>query len=239
MGLLFAGTENGVWVSFDFGQNWKSLQLNLPHTSVRDLLVHGDDLIAATHGRSFWILDDIVAVRQMITGWPQLVSSWPAVVAGGRRFSMTLFNVAPAYRARRDANTDTPLPADEPAGENPPDGAIIDYFLACAPSGPVTLEVLDAQGKLVRRYSSADPPERTEADLEKELIPHYWLREAKTLSAEPGMHRWTWDLRYAAPASTTHEYPSSAVPHDTPRYPLGPLVLPGQYTVRLAANGQS
>jgi photosystem II stability/assembly factor-like uncharacterized protein len=223
--LLFAGTENAVWVSFDDGDHWQSLQLNLPHTSMRDLAIHGDDLIVATHGRSFWILDDITPLRQM--------------TAAVTNAEAHLFKPAPAYRVRRDTNTDTPLPADEPAGENPQDGAIIDYFLANSPSGPVTLEVLDAQGKVVRRYSSADPPERTPEELEKELIPHYWLRWTKTLSVQPGLHRWIWDLRYAAPASTAHEYPSSAVPHDTPRYPLGPLVLPGQYTVRLTTNGHS
>ncbi len=224
-GLLFAGTEKAVWVSFDDGGHWQSLQLNLPHTSMRDLVVHDNDLIVATHGRSFWILDDIAPLRQMSAG-----------VASAQ---VHLFDPGLSYRVRRDTNTDTPFPADEPAGENPPDGAVIDYFLANAASGPVTLEILDTQGKLVRRYSSADQPERTEADLEKELIPHYWLRAAKTLSAEPGMHRWIWDLRYTTPEASTREYPSAAVPHDTPRYPLGPLVVPGEYSVRLTANGHS
>jgi hypothetical protein len=192
---------------------------------MRDLLVHGDDLIVATHGRSFWILDDITTLRQM--------------TAAVTHADVHLFHPAQAYRQRRDTNTDTPLPADEPAGENPPDGAAIDYFLAKAASGPVTLEILDGQSNLVRRYSSADQPPQTQEQLEKELIPKYWLRAVKTLSAEPGMHRWIWDLRYALPASTTHEYPIAAVPHDTPRYPLGPLVLPGLYTVRLTASGQS
>ena len=224
-GLLFAGTESAVWVSFDEGEHWQSLQLNLPHTSMRDLTIHGDDLIVATHGRSFWILDDINPLRQM-----------SAAVASA---AVHLFDPAPAYRVRRDTNTDTPLPADEPAGENPPDGAVIDYSLANAASGPVTLEILDAQGKTVRRYSSADPPERSREELEKELIPHYWLRQPKTLAVGAGMHRWIWDLRYATPSSTTHEYPIAAVPHDTPWHPLGSLVLPGQYTVRLTANGKS
>jgi photosystem II stability/assembly factor-like uncharacterized protein len=224
-GLLFAGTENAVWVSFDDGDRWQSLQLNLPHTSMRDLWVHDNDLIVATHGRSFWILDDIAPLRQM-----------SAAVAN---VEVHLFNPAPAYRVRRDTNTDTPLPADEPAGENPPDGAVIDYFLAKAVSGPVTLEILDGQGKAVRRYSSADQPEPTQAELEKQLIPLYWLRTPKILSAEPGMHRWIWDLRYGPSASTQHEYPIAAVPQDTPRYPLGPMVLPGTYTVRLTANGRT
>jgi photosystem II stability/assembly factor-like uncharacterized protein len=224
-GLLFAGTENAVWVSFDDGNHWQSLQLNLPHTSMRDLLVHSDDLIVATHGRSFWILDDLSPLRQTQTRV--------------EKADAHLFSPATAVRVRRDTYTDTPLPVDEPAGENPPEGAVIDYFLTSATSAPVTLEILDVQGKLVRRYSSADRPEQTQEELEKQLIPLYWLRGAKTLSTEAGMHRWIWDLRYAAPESSAHEYPIAAVPHDTPRYPLGPLVLPGQYRVRLTANGHN
>ena len=223
-GLLFAGTENAVWVSFDDGDHWQSLQMNLPHTSMRDLLVHGDDLIVATHGRSFWILDDIAPLREM-----------SAAVAGT---SAHLFHPALAYRVRQSTNTDTPLPPDEPAGDNPPDGAVIDYFLGSAASGPVTLEIIDGAEKLVRRYSSADQAQ-TSAELQKELIPQYWLRIAKTPSTDAGMHRWIWDLRYATPESTAHEYPIAAVPRDTPRYPLGPYVLPGQYTVRLTANGHT
>ncbi len=224
-GLLFAGTETGVWVSFDDGDRWQSLQLNLPHTSMRDLWIHQSDLIVATHGRSFWILDDITPLRQIAE---------PVVNSDAY-----LFKPAPAYRIQRDTNTDTPLPPDEPAGQNPPDGAILDYFLARPVSGPVTLEVLDAQGKLVRRYSSTDPPEVTEAELKKQLIPLYWIRMPKTLSAGAGMHRWVWDLHHVPPVSTRHEYPISAVPHDTPRLPLGPRALPGQYTVRLNVNGHS
>jgi len=229
-GLLFAGTENAVWVSFDDGDHWQSLQLNLPHTSMRDLWIHDNDLIVATHGRSFWILDDITPLRQLN----------PAIANPETYISeVHLFDPAVAYRIRRDTNTDTPLPPDEPAGENPPDGAIIDYFLTKPALGPVTLEILDKQGKLVRRYSSEDKPEQTQAELEKQLIPLYWLRAQKTLSSDAGMHRWIWDLRYPSPTSTEHEYPIAAVPHDTPRYPLGPSALPGQYTVRLTANGRS
>ena len=224
-GLLFAGTENAVWVSFDDGDHWQSLQLNLPHTSMRDLGIHENDLIVATHGRSFWILDDITPLRQI-----------SAKVAEADAY---LFRPAEAFRVRRDTNTDTPLPPDEPAGENPPDGAVLDYFLARPVSGPVTLDILDDRGKVVRRYSSADQPERPQKQLERELIPIYWLREHKALPTEAGMHRWVWDLRYPTPVSTEHEYPIAAVPHDTPRYPLGPLAVPGQYTVRLNANGQS
>ena len=223
-GLLFAGTENSVWVSFDDGDHWQSLQLNLPHTSMRDLWIHNDDLIVATHGRSFWILDDIAPLRE---------------VTGSFDADAHLFTPASAYRVQRDTNTDTPLPPDEPAAANPPDGAVIDYYLAQTTSAPVTLEILDSRGQLVRKFSSVDKPDITEADLKKQLIPLYWLRPLRSLSSEAGMHRWTWDLHYAPPDSMRHEYPIAAVPGETPRYPLGPTALPGSYTARLTANGKT
>ena len=224
-GLLFAGTEHAVWASFDDGDHWQSLQMNLPHTSMRDLWIHDDDLIVATHGRAFWILDDISPLRQLA-----------ASVLDSDAF---LFKPASAYRVRRSTYPDTPVPPDEPAGENPPDGAIVDYFLGTHTTGPLTLEILDAQGKLVRRYSAADQPALTEAELQKQLIPLYWIRPAKALRIDAGMHRWVWDLHYTEPVSTQHEFPISAVPHDTPRLPLGPLAMPGEYTVRLTASGKS
>ncbi len=223
--LLFAGTENSVWVSFDDGDHWQSLQLNLPRTSMRDLWIHDDDLIVATHGRSFWILDDISPLRE--------VEASPAVSEAH------LFMPAPAYRVQRDTNTDTPLPPDEPAAANPPDGAIIDYYLAKDASDAVTLEILDAHGQRVRRFSSADKPDVTEADLTKQLIPLYWLRNFRALPTSAGMHRWVWDLHYPAPDATRHEYPIAAIPADTPRYPLGPTALPGAYTARLTVSGKS
>jgi photosystem II stability/assembly factor-like uncharacterized protein len=223
-GLLFAGTETAVWVSFDDGDHWQSLQLNLPHTSMRDLWIHDSDLIVATHGRSFWILDDISALRQL-----------GATTATNAH----LFKPSEAYRIRRDTYPDTPLPADEPAGKNPPDGTIIDYFLPNAASGVVTLEILDSQDTLIRRYSSADQPDRSAEELQKEMIPAYWLKQFKTPPTDAGLHRWVWDLRYPPPVSTQHEYPISAVPHRTPRYPLGPLVVPGRYAVKLTVNGNS
>jgi photosystem II stability/assembly factor-like uncharacterized protein len=224
-GLLFAGSETSVWVSFDDGDHWQSLQLNLPHTSMRDLWIHASDLIVATHGRSFWILDDITPLRQISESITQS-SAW-------------LFRPAAAYRVRRDTNTDTPLPTDEPFGENPPDGAILDYFLNQAATGPVNLEILDAKGKVARRYASTDEPAVTEADLKNLSIPPWWVRTPRILPAAAGMHRWVWDLHYAPPESLRHEYPISAVPHDTPRLPEGPRALPGVYTVRLTANGRS
>jgi photosystem II stability/assembly factor-like uncharacterized protein len=221
-GLLFAGTENAVWVSFDDGDHWQSLQLNLPHTSMRDLWIHDDDLILGTHGRSFWVLDDVTPLRQA-----------SAVFAN----SVHLYKPASAYRVQRDTNTDTPLPPDEPVAANPPDGAILDYFLP-SNANDVTLEILDGQN-VVRRYSSNDKPDVTQEELQKQLIPLYWVKPWSALSTEAGMHRWIWDLHYTAPLSTRHDYPISAIPHDTPRYPLGPTVLPGSYTIRLTVDGKT
>lgn len=224
-GLLFAGTENNVWVSFDDGNHWQSLQLNLPHTSMRDLWIHNDDLIVGTHGRSFWVLDDITPLRQI-----NEATAHSAAV---------LFKPGAAYRVRRSTWPDTPIPPDEPIAQNPPHGAVIDYYLSPAANGPVSIEILDAQGKLVRRYSSTDKPAESSADLQKQIIPLYWIRMPETLSSEAGMHRWIWDLHYPQPTSMRHQYPISAVPHDTPRQPQGPHALPGNYTVRLTANGQT
>jgi photosystem II stability/assembly factor-like uncharacterized protein len=222
-GLLFAGTENAVWVSFDDGDHWQSLQMNLPHTSMRDLWIHDDDLIVGTHGRSFWILDDIAPLREASV---ELANS------------AHLFKPAAAYRVQRDTYTDTPLPPDEPMAANPPDGAILDYFLP-SPASSVSLEILDAQGKVIRKYANTDKPDITEEDLEKQIIPRYWVRMPRKLSTEAGMHRWVWDLHYSPPASMRHDYPISAVPHNTPRYPLGPNALPGAYKVRLTVDGKS
>jgi hypothetical protein len=228
-GLLFAGTETAVWVSFDGGDHWQSLQFNLPHTSMRDLLIKDNDLIVATHGRAFWILDDISPLRQM--------GEMRAAEMKADRGAF-LFKPGAAFRVRRSTNPDTPLPSDEPAGENPPDGAVIDYELPRGATSAVTLEILDGRGKLVRKYASDDKPEATMEELSKQLIPLYWLRTPKNLPSTSGMHRWVWDLRYTTPIATSYEYPISAVPHGTPRTPQGPLALPGTYTVRLTAGGK-
>jgi hypothetical protein len=223
-GLLFAATETSVWVSFDDGDHWQSLQLNLPRTSMRDIMVHDNDLIVATHGRSFWILDDISRLRQLE----------PSSANAAH-----LFKPSVAVRVKRSTYPDTPLQPDEPMGQNPPSGAIIDYTLPASVSGPVTLEIMDGTGKLVRRFASTDKPEITDEELQKQLIPPYWVRKWKPVSNTEGAHRFVWDLRYPAPTSAQHEYPIAAVPHDTPRNPRGPHAVPGQYTVKLTVNGQS
>ncbi|HEU4401828.1 MAG TPA: glycoside hydrolase [Candidatus Polarisedimenticolia bacterium] len=223
-GLLFAGTETGVWVSFDDGGLWLRLQLNLPHSSMRDLWIHDNDLIVATHGRSFWILDDISPLRQ-------------ATAAAANED--ILFTPATAIRARQSTYAETPIPPDEPLAQNPPCGAVIDYSLARPAVGAVKIEILDRSGKIIRAFASDDPPEITPEQLQKQMIPPYWVRPSGNPESTAGMHRFVWDLHYEKPASVTHEYPITAVPGDTPRHPLGPVAVPGLYTVRLTAGGQS
>ena len=232
IGVLFAGTEGSVSVSFDDGDHWQSLQLNLPHTSMRDLAIHGDDLIVGTHGRGFWILDDMMPLRQVRA---ERLSAVPPVFSA----EAGIVPPATAWRFRRNRNTDTPLPPEVPAGQNPPDGAIIDYYLKDAALGPVTLEILDSKDAVVRRYSSADAPIDMAAAAKANPIPMYWVRQPQILSAAAGMHRFVWDLRYEPPSSLSHGYPISAIPHDTPREPEGARALPGTYTARLTANGAS
>ena len=222
-GLLYAATETGVAVSFDDGDHWQSLQLNLPRSSARDLEIYNDDLIVATHGRSFWVLDDITPLRQL-----------------SAENMKDVFLSAPrdAVRVRRSLGTDTPYPADEPAGQNPPDGAIINYYLPNDVSA-ATLEVLDSAGKVVRRYSSSDAPWITEDELRKQTIPPYWVRLPRTLGTSAGLHRWVWDYRYTTPTALDYGYPISAVPHETPKTPQGPLAVPGKYTIRLTAGNRT
>jgi photosystem II stability/assembly factor-like uncharacterized protein len=224
-GLLFAGSETSVYISFNDGDNWQPLQLNLPHTSMRDLAIHGDDLIVATHGRSFWILDDVTPLRQWTTQ--------------SARASSYLFAPQSAVRFRWNRNTDTPLPPEVPAGQNPADGAIVDYLLAEGSRGDVKLEIFDAQNHLVRRYSSADQPKPMEKIAAENPIPMYWVRPQQILSSEAGFHRFVWDLHYAPPNSLNHEFPISAIYHNTPELPLGAIALPGRYVVKLTVNGKS
>lgn len=221
-GLLYAGTLEGVSVSFDDGGHWQALQLNLPRAWVRDLLVHGDDLIAATQGRAIWVLDDVTALRQL------------APSTSGER--VHLFTPARAWRVQPNNNRDTPLPPETPVGTNPPAGVPIDYWLGSDVHGPVTLEIRDSGGRLVRRFSSDDQAEPIEAS--NFYFVSYWLRPAPQLSAAPGAHRFVWNLRYARPRAIEYEYSIAAVfGEDTPTNAEGSFVLPGTYTVTLSAAG--
>jgi photosystem II stability/assembly factor-like uncharacterized protein len=221
-GLLFAGSEQAVYVSFDDGDHWQSLRLNMPPTSIRDLVIKDDDLVVGTHGRSFWILDDITPLRQM---------SAETLAA-----DVHLFTPQSAWRFRWNKNTDTPLPPDEPAGENPPDGAVINYWLKSDARGLVTLEILDGSQTLVRRYASTDPADPL---IEGRNTPDYWIRPYQPLSAKAGFHRFVWDVHHERPAVTSFSYPIAAIVNNTPRTPLGSWVLPGNYTVRLTVGGKA
>lgn len=221
-GLLYAGTENGAYVSFDDGDRWQSLQLNLPTVSVRDLKIQDNDLVAATYGRAFWVLDDLTPLRQIST------EISPA--------NANLFQPETAIRVRRNANQDTPFPPEMPAGDNPSAGAVIDYYLKSAPAADITLAIYDSMGSVVRQFSSAPIPASTEPPPN---VPDYWLARPEPLAKSAGMHRFVWDLRYPSPESLRHNYPISALYGDTPADPRGPLVVPGKYEVRLTVNGQT
>jgi len=212
-GLLYTCTEKGVFVSFDDGDHWQPLQMNLPTTSVRDLVIHADDLVIATHGRSFWILDDITPLRQLTAEVAQS-TAW-------------LFQPATAYRVRPGSDQSTPVPFDEPHTDNPPDGAVLDYYLKGAQSTPVQLEIFDSAGALVRRYASDDVLPKTKP--EDMQFPMYWVHDAESISATAGAHRFVWDLHYAFPADV----------HTSFYGPKPPLAQPGKYTVKLTVNGQS
>jgi photosystem II stability/assembly factor-like uncharacterized protein len=249
-GLLFAGTELGVWISFDDGDHWQSLQLNLPPSSARDFAIHEDDLIVATHGRGLWILDDITCLRQIddeVT-----------------RSGAYLFRPADAVSIPAGGEFGTPQPRDEPLAPNPPNGVIIDYYLASDQSGPVTLEIVDPAGETIRRYSSDDRTPPVNPDTLN--IPAFWRPTPEPLSSSAGMHRWIWDLRPApagerparggaaragAPAGTAPAGPggapgagaaASAGPGGLGGGGFGrfaPAVLPGTYTVKLTAGGKT
>lgn len=221
-GLLYAGTELGVFVSFDDGEHWQSLQLNLPTASVRDLVVKDNDLVIATHGRSFWILDDIAPLRQL----DALV--WKS--------DAHLFSPSIAFRVRKNESTDTPLPPETPAGQNPPAGAIIDYTLKSANAREVTLEIYDSQNRLVRKFSSNDATRKVE---DVQSFPTYWLRPPAPLSKQAGLNRFVWDLRYPRPLTLRDSYGIAAVfGEDTPLEPEGMLVLPGTYQLKLTIDGR-
>ncbi len=212
-GLLYACTEKGVYASFNDGDDWQPLQLNLPVTSVRDLVVHENDLVIATFGRSFWILDDMTSLRQL-DSHVAAADAW-------------LFSPQTAIRMRPGSDQGTPVPMDEPLAANPPEGAMLDYYLKGRTSSPVQLEIFDSEGKLVRRFASNDELRKTNPnDVQFQVE---WLRDPKPLLADAGMHRFVWDLRYSLPKGVRSSFWG----------PAGPLAVPGNYTVKLTANGKS
>jgi len=214
-GMLVAGTERGIYISFDSGDNWQSLMLNLPVTSMRDVEIHGNDLVLATHGRGFWVIDDISALRQ--------VNNTMTAAA------MQLFKPGEAIAAVQGGDNGTPWQKDEPQADNAPAGALIDYYLKSAASGPVTLEILDGAGKVVRSYSSATPATPAVAP---QTVSEPWLRTTPVLSSAAGMHRWVWDLREAPPVRTGGPGGGGFGRGGLP-------MLTGTFTVRLTANGQT
>jgi photosystem II stability/assembly factor-like uncharacterized protein len=249
-GLLYASTDTQVWVSFDDGDHWQSLKLDMPAISVRDIQVKDDsvcmcsDLVAATHGRGFWILDDVTPLRQE---------------AAARAASAAyLFKPVTAVRMRAATNDPTPWPPEVLAGENPPVGGTIDYYLASAASGPVTLDILNSAGKVIRTYSSSDPvldpdPARDPEAYNKVCqekptapdcaLPLYWPAPTTALSTQAGMHRVSWDLRYNPIADEREnegedESGTGAVPRRTLPSMDAPWAPPGAYAVRLTVDGK-
>ena len=222
-GLLFCGTERAVYVSFDDGDSWQSLQMNLPATSMRDLAIKGDDLIVATHGRGFWVLDDITALRQLD--------------AKSGTADAILFRPATAVDMPGASEQGTPLPKDEPQAENPPAGAIIDYYLKASPATPVTLEILDGSGAVVRRFASDDRPQPRDPNaLQVQTV---WAPQSEPLPAGAGMHRWVWDLR-GAPAAAGGRGRGGAGGAAAGRgRGRGTSVLHGNYTVKLTVDGKT
>jgi photosystem II stability/assembly factor-like uncharacterized protein len=215
-GLLFAGTEFGIYVSFDDGDHWQSLQLNLPVTSVTDMAIHGDDLIVATHGRSFWILDDITPLRQ----------AREAEEGGGN----WLYRPATAVRVDNDGFPGTPLPPEESTAENPPNGASIDYFLK-SPAGKIKFEITDGAQNLVRSFSSDD---KTDGKRPPLPIADRWLPKPEVLEKTPGMHRLVWNLAWGPPGSEDGDENE-----DEYGAPRGPRAVPGNYEVRLTVDGKT
>ncbi|MEZ4947236.1 MAG: glycoside hydrolase [Cyclobacteriaceae bacterium] len=220
-GLLFAGTEREVFFSIDDGENWQSLRMNMPATSIRDLVIHEDDLVIGTHGRSIWIMDNINPLREQ------------AKAAAAEK--AYLFSSPVTIRVRDNMFLDTPLPPEEPTGKNPPDGAILDYMIKQNAS-EVTLEIVNTDGEIVRKYSSKDKPEVL--DTASMQYPTYWFRPAQKIETTTGHHRFIWDLRYAPPVGAKRQHSISAVYQNTPTGPQGPFVMPGKYTVRLTVDGK-
>jgi photosystem II stability/assembly factor-like uncharacterized protein len=207
-GLLFAGTENGIYISFDDGGHWQSLKLNLPATPIHDLTIKGDDLALATHGRAFWVLDDITPLRQ--------------IAASTANEDVHLYEPAAAVRFRGPGFQ---LPATIPVGANPPAGVVIDYYLKAAPKDQITLEILDSRGKVVRRFTSKKGAEGASPDEEEFGI----SRPGETLPTEVGLNRFVWNLRNEAPVTVPGAVGWGG-------RPSGALVVPGPYQIKLTAG---
>jgi hypothetical protein len=218
-GLLFAGTETSVYVSFDDGDHWQSLRLNLPTTSFYDLELHDGDLIAATYGRGIWILDDISPLEQLSAG-----------LAARQGY---LFRPQAAIRVQSNINQDTPFPPEVPHGRNPPQGVVVDYYLK-QPARNVTLQIFDAKGDLVRSYSNAPI---TPLDQPLPPAPAIWAQPVRPLPTSAGEHRVSWNMRYPSPTALFFDQSMGAVPEDTPFIPEGPMALPGSYRVKLTVDG--
>ncbi|MBC7406794.1 MAG: glycoside hydrolase [Arcicella sp.] len=215
-GLLFAGSETAVYVSFDDGDNWQSLRLNMPATSIRDLVIKDDDLVIGTHGRSFWILDNITALRQ--------------ITADLTKSEAIFYKPQNPYKVRWNIYSDTPVPQEEAAGQNPPDGAIFDYFLK-EKASEIALEIFDATGKSVRKFSSNDKPYK----IPEVNIPLYWIRPQTILSSQAGSQRFVWDMHYK-PLDEPASYPISATFMNTAPDATSPWVLAGNYTAKMTVN---
>lgn len=218
-GLLYAGTESNVFVSFDDGNQWQSLDLNLPNTSYRDLVVHGDDLVAGTYGRAIWVLDDLSPLRQISAE----ASDKPSY----------LFKPAVTVRVQRNVGQDTPFHEEVPHAENPPQGAVFDYLLKSTPTQPITITIKDSNGQVVRVLTSVPEPPITQ----KPPNPDYWTAPRLPLSTHIGENRVVWSLRWAMPPTFSYSWEINANPHATPPSPRGPMVLPGKYTVTLDVDG--
>jgi photosystem II stability/assembly factor-like uncharacterized protein len=222
-GLLFAGTSRGVHVSFDDGESWQSLQLGLPTTGVNDLIVKNEDLIAATQGRGLWALDALSPLRHIDA---RSLSAGPVMTPP-----------AAAYRVPYNQNKDTPLPPEEPRSPNFPAGAVLDYFLPAVPRGPVSLEITDAEGGVVRRFRSDEPAPRLRAT---PYFAELWRPDPAGLPARIGHNRFVWDLRYPQPRAAEYDYSIAGVPgRPATLLPAGPFVLPGRYEVRLTVDSQT
>jgi len=211
-----------VYVSFDDGDNWQSLMLNLPTTEYRDIAIHDNDLIVGTYGRGIWVLDDFAVLRQLNGA----AATEPA----------HLFKPSDAVRVRRNVMYNTPFPREVPQAPNPPDGAIMYYSLGAKPSSEITIEVLDARGSVVRRMSSAPP--RAVRETARPPMESFWLAPGRGLPANVGLNRANWDLRYDPPPAFAHSFEFNGNPGVTPMAPEGPLALPGLYTIRLTVDGK-